>query len=62
MNTNYDYDPNKNPLYDSQKDLFYTIPEADHRDGVKIPPKKRPPVEFGTDGVRAGDTPYQGIG
>ena len=56
MDTSYDYDPGTNPLYDSQRDLFYTIPRADHRDGVQIPEPKRPPNEFGTDGVRAGDT------
>jgi len=34
MNTNYDYDPIRNPLYKADKERFFTIPLADHREQV----------------------------
>ena len=39
----------KNPLFYSQRrEDFYTIPLADQREGVEVPPKKKPPAEYGT--------------
>jgi len=34
MNTNYDYDPIRNPLYKADKERFFTLPLADHREQV----------------------------
>jgi hypothetical protein len=53
MDTKYDYDPIRNPLYDPYREKSYTIPLADFR--ANVPEPKRPPPEYGTDG-QPGDT------
>jgi hypothetical protein len=53
MDTRYDYDPIRNPLYDPYREKSYTIPLADFR--ANVPEPKRPPPEYGTDG-QPGDT------
>ena len=52
MDTSWDNDPVKNPLY-RQKEAFYTVQLADHRDGVDgIPEPKLPPNEYGKEGKK----------